>query len=151
MLYNQSPTKIMVVSYDSLMLDFLRTVLDLQKFVVKTTSPTSDGISSIRQFSPHLVVVDDLNTPTDILNACQNIRQYSMMPILVLSAQRKAGFVEQVLDAGADEYLLKPVPGSVLVAHLKTLARRAYAEKEAALSIVRDENEPRGQLGLLAY
>jgi DNA-binding response OmpR family regulator len=56
------------------------------------------------------------------------IRGFSSVPILVLSAVSKPEMVAKALDEGADEYLIKPMPSSVLVAHLKRLARRARAE-----------------------
>jgi len=145
------PIKIIVISSDLLMSDYLKTILDSQKFVVEAAEPTPDGIAETRKLSPDLFVVDELDSGMNIPNTCQTIRQYSIMPIMVISSNHKSGLVEQTLDAGADEYLIKPVPGSVLIAHLNTLARRALAEKEAALSIVHGGNQKSDQLGLLAY
>jgi PleD family two-component response regulator len=58
------------------------------------------------------------------------------VPILVLSALNKPGAVAQALDEGADDYLIKPVPSGVLVAHLKNLIRRARVEREASAARV---------------
>lgn len=145
------PIKIIVVSSDLLMSDYLRSILDPQKFTVEAVEPTPEGIAGTRKFSPDLFVIDELESGLDVLNTCQIIRQYSIMPIMVMSSNHKPGLVEQTLDAGADEYLTKPISGSVLIAHLNTLARRAMAEKEAALSIVHGGNQKPDQLGLLAY
>jgi OmpR family two-component system response regulator YxdJ len=56
---------------------------------------------------------------------CRQIRSVSRAPILVLSTQSKPEMVVQALDDGADDYLLKPMQGAVLIAHLKKLARRS--------------------------
>jgi DNA-binding response OmpR family regulator len=56
-----------------------------------------------------------------------------------------------VLDAGADEYLIKPVSGTILAAHLNTLARRARAERKSALSMVDDDHDKKGFIGLLSH
>ncbi|MDO9130571.1 MAG: hypothetical protein Q7U34_11960, partial [Anaerolineales bacterium] len=50
-------------------------------------------------------------------------------PILILSALDSPGMVASALDAGADDYLIKPVPSSVLIAHLHNLTRRAGMKK----------------------
>jgi len=151
MLGTENPIKIIVISPDLLMMEFLQNILDSNKFILEAINPAKESITSIRKTNPDLFVVDDLDSGMSILSTCQLIRQYSGMPIMVLSSQRKAGMVEQTLDAGADEFLIKPIPGSVLTAHINTLARRALAEKEAALSIVNGDNDKHNHLGLLAY
>jgi DNA-binding response OmpR family regulator len=148
---NDNPIKILVISRNPLMADFLESVLDPKKYQVSMINPTPEEIANTRRVSPDLFVIDELDSKMDVLKVCEKIRQYSGMPIMVLSSVRKAGMVEQVLDAGADEYLTKPVPGNLMIAHLNTLARRAKAEKDAALSMVQGESESCGQLGLLTY
>jgi two-component system KDP operon response regulator KdpE len=59
------------------------------------------------------------------------IREFSNIPILVLSALDKPEVVTSALDEGADDFLLKPVSMEILVAHLNKLTRRARAEMEA--------------------
>ena len=151
MLSSENTILIMVVSSDLLTMEYLQTVLDSRKFEVNNVIPTKEGISKAHKVNPDIFVVDDLGSGDGILNTCQLIRQYSLMPIMVLSSQRKSGLVEQTLDAGADEFLIKPVPGSVMAAHLNTLARRALAEKEAALSILSSDKKKGSHLGLLTY
>jgi DNA-binding response OmpR family regulator len=55
---------------------------------------------------------------------CNQIRSFSKVPILVFSALDSPGMVASALDAGADDYLVKPVPSGVLIAHLNKLTRR---------------------------
>ena len=62
---------------------------------------------------------------------CKAIRSFSLVPILVISAINKPGMVAKALDEGADDYMLKPMTSSVLIAHLKRLAWRARAERQA--------------------
>ena len=68
----------------------------------------------------------------DGFNVCKEIRKFSSVPIMILSAINKPGLIEQALDAGADEYLRKPVPTNILIARINTLVRRARAEREIA-------------------
>ena len=149
MLCNDNPVKIIIVGNNPLMPDFLESMLDPRKFTLDTVN--SNAITDIRKTSPDVFLVDDLYSDHGILSICENIRYYSGVPILVLVADQKPGLVEQVLDAGADDFLVKPISGSILVAHLNTLARRARAEKEAALSIVNGEKDESNKVGLLSY
>jgi DNA-binding response OmpR family regulator len=54
------------------------------------------------------------------------------MPILVLSALDSPGTVAAALDAGADDYLIKPVPSGVLLAHINNLIRRTRTDPKLA-------------------
>ncbi len=55
---------------------------------------------------------------------CKAVSEFSKVPILILSALDSPGLVAAALDSGADDYLIKPVPSSVLVAHINNLVRR---------------------------
>jgi DNA-binding response OmpR family regulator len=146
----KKPMKIVFIGNDSVIPDFLSASLDSQKFVLETININPEWKSGLQKADPDLFVVDDHNSGIDVTSICQNIRQFSMMPILVLAPNHKSGMVEQVLDAGADEYLIKPVSGNILAAHLNTLARRAHAEKISALSLVKGDHDKNGFVGLLS-
>lgn len=151
MLSNDNPVKIIIVGNNPLMPDFLESILDSRRFTLETVSSNPSAIADIRKTSPDVFLVDDVYSDQNVLNICENIRNYSGVPILVLAADQKPGLVEQVLDAGADDFLVKPISASILAAHLNTLARRERAEKEAALSIVNGESDEPNKVGLLSY
>ena len=65
---------------------------------------------------------------------CRDIRSFSTTPILILSVLNNPDAVAQALDEGADDYLIKPVPSGVLIAHLKNLIRRSRGEQVAISS-----------------
>ena len=125
-------TRVLIMDEDPSMTDLLKMVLEPKKFIIHTTSTNAEGIAAIDETYYDVVIVELLKADEDYLNVCREIRAISQVPIVVLSVVNKPGMVEQALDAGADEYLLKPVPSSVLKARLNTLARRARAEWEAA-------------------
>lgn len=151
MLCNDNPVKIIIVSNNLLITDFLDALLDSRRFVFETINSNPTVIAATRKSDPDVFLVDDIHSNQDVLNICRNIRHYSGVPILVLAADQKPGLVEKVLDAGADDFLVKPVSANILVAHLNTLARRARAEKEAALSIVNGDSDDFNKVGLLSY
>jgi DNA-binding response OmpR family regulator len=89
-----------------------------------------EGIRLIENVDPDVVILDLMMPGMDGLHVCTRVRSFSNVPILVLSALDSPGMVASALDAGADDYLVKPVPSGVLIAHLLTLSRRAEQEKE---------------------
>ena len=131
MSYLNGQTRVLIIDEDPSMTDLLKIVLDPMNYIIHTTSADSQGIDQINSTYYDVVIVELLSTEANGLDVCREIRSVSKVPIVVLSVVNKPGMVEQALDAGADEYLLKPVPTKVLTARLNTLARRARAEWEA--------------------
>ena len=77
--------------------------------------------------SPDVIILDLMMPEMDGYQVCNAIRPFSSVPILILSAFDMPGMVSKALDAGADDYLIKPVASSILIAHLNNLVRRANA------------------------
>ena len=148
---NDNLVKIVIVSNDHILLDYLENILDPRMFVLETINPNPKSIAGIRKVNPDIFVIDSTDSGVDVLSTCRNIRNYCGIPILVLAADHKSDLVEQVLDAGADEFLIRPISGKILVAHLNTLTRRARAETDAALSIANGCDDKNQQARLLAY
>jgi DNA-binding response OmpR family regulator len=122
----------LVIDDDVAMTEMLKAILEPKAFEVMTAKTAEEGIAAARIKNPDVVVLDLYMPEVDGWQVCRSIRQFSKVPILVLSALNKPGAVAQALDEGADDYLIKPVPSGVLIAHLKNLIRRARAEKQAS-------------------
>lgn len=127
-------TKVLVIDDDKEMTDMLKVILEPNTFDVVAANNSVVGIDLVRQVKPEVVVLDLLMPDMDGWQVCKEIRKFSQVPILVLSAISKPGMVARALDEGADDYLLKPMPSSMLIAHIKKLARRAKAEQESTQS-----------------
>lgn len=127
-------TKVLVIDDDREMTDMLKVILEPNTFDVVAANSSVLGIDLVRQVKPEVVVLDLLMPDMDGWQVCKEIRKFSQVPILVLSAISKPGMVARALDEGADDYLLKPMPSSMLIAHIKKLARRAKAEQESTQS-----------------
>ncbi|HSO28122.1 MAG TPA: response regulator [Anaerolineales bacterium] len=124
-------TKVLVIDDDIEMTDLLKIILEPTSFTVVSANSGLDGIAAAKKFQPDVIILDLLMPGVDGWAVCKEIRSFSQVPILVLSAVNKPGMVARALDEGADDYLLKPMPSGVLIAHLKRLARRARAERES--------------------
>ena len=125
-------TRVLVVDDDIEMTDLLKIILEPNSFEVFAANSGADGIQLAEQISPDVMILDLHMPEMDGWEVCHEIRQFSQVPILILSAISKPGMAARALDEGADDFLLKPMTSSVLVALLKKLARRARAEQEAS-------------------
>lgn len=120
-----TPTaKILVIDDDTAITELMSMLLKTFGFEVITTNIGSEGIRLAREENPSVVLLDLMMPDPDGWQVCKSIRQTSNVPILVLSAINDPRMVASVLDVGADEFLVKPVPSGVLVANIKKLIRR---------------------------
>jgi DNA-binding response OmpR family regulator len=127
--------KVLVIDDDPAMTELLNLLLTTHKLNVAMANTGEDGIRLVREFSPDVIILDLMMPGTDGWQVCSEVRAFSRVPILVLSALDTPGTVASALDAGADDYLVKPVPVGVLIAHLTTLTRRPEPSKPQQKSI----------------
>jgi two-component system, OmpR family, KDP operon response regulator KdpE len=116
--------KLLVIDDDTAVTDLLSLLLKSQGFEVFATNNSSDGLSMIREVQPDLVILDLMMPEMDGWEVCRAVRQFSQIPIIILSALNDPSMIASVLDAGADDYLTKPTPSRVLVAHINRLTKR---------------------------
>jgi len=102
----------------------LRTLLRGRDFQVRSVYTGEDGIEACRENPPDVVVLDLLMPNIDGWEVCEQIRNFSDVPIIILSALGAPASVARALDAGADDYLIKPVHASLLASRLNALVRR---------------------------
>lgn len=125
------PARVLVIDNDNATTEMLKLILEPEEYEVHVVSSGPEGIEASHTLNPDVVVLDLLMPDMSGSDICKEIRSFSQVPILVLSAVSKPGMVAQALDEGADDYLLKPITSSVLIARLKRLVWRARAEQEA--------------------
>jgi len=122
--------KILVIDDDPAMTDLLRLILDATGSEITIANSGQEGLKEIREHIPDLIILDLMMAGTDGWTVCREVRAFSSVPILVLSALNSSSVITSSLDAGADDYLVKPVPNAVLLVHLQNLMKRnspAYA------------------------
>lgn len=117
-------TKIIVIDDDTAVTDLLSVLLKSHDFEVMATNSSTEGLSYIRENELDLVILDLMMPEMDGWEVCKAVRAFSQVPIIILSALNDPSMVASVLDAGADDYLTKPTPSRVLVAHINRLTRR---------------------------
>lgn len=111
---------------------FVRTALEAEGWVVRESATMREGLVDAGTMKPDLVVLD-LGLPDgDGRDFIRGVRQWSGMPIIVLSARVEETDKVQALDAGADDYLTKPFGVAELLARARAALRRRNAPPGAA-------------------
>ncbi len=115
---------ILVVEDDSVLRAVLRTMLESNQYRVVDAPTGSRGLIEARSHRPDLLI-SDLGLPDmDGATLIRQVRSFSTMPILVLSARTMEAQKIEALDAGADDYVTKPFSAPELLARLRAALRR---------------------------
>jgi DNA-binding response OmpR family regulator len=122
--------EVLLIDDDPDLAMMLRTLLRGQDFQIRAVFTGEDGIEECKAFTPDVIILDLLMPGMDGWDVCEQIRKFSDVPILILSALGSPGSVARALDAGADDYLIKPVHASLLASRLRTLVRRRLRVEE---------------------
>ena len=125
--------KILVVDDEALLVKGIRFNLQNDGYEVITGTDGVEAVELARSQSPDLIVLDVMMPRLDGLQACSKIREFSNVPIILLTA--KADDMDKLLgfDQGADDYLTKPFNILELKARIRAMLRRtgSAAPKEA--------------------
>lgn len=123
--------KILVVEDDRRIRDLLRRGLIFEGYQVITAEDGETALSIARDELPDAVILDLMLPGIDGLEVCERIRQVSNLPILMLTARDAVADRVTGLDAGADDYLVKPFAFDELLARLRALFRRHKTESSS--------------------
>ena len=131
--------KILVVDDEALLVKGIRFNLQNEGYEVITGANGLEAVHLVQAESPHLVVLDVMMPEMDGLTACSKIREFSNVPIILLTAKTDDMDKLMGFDVGADDYLTKPFNILELKARIRALLRRTTASgtegKENVLSI----------------
>jgi class 3 adenylate cyclase len=106
--------------------DILRTRLAIQGFEIAEACDGEEALASVRQDPPDLILLDVMMPRIDGIEVCKRLKSDASLPfipVVLVTAKAETKDVITGLDAGADEYLTKPVDQSALVARVKSMLR----------------------------
>ncbi|NUM45058.1 MAG: response regulator transcription factor [Anaerolineales bacterium] len=126
-------TRILVIEDDEAILRFLRRGLAYEGYIVDTATDGQSGLALARDHPPDLVVLDWMLPGLDGLEVCRRLRAGGPVPILMLTAKDTIHDRVQGLDAGADDYMVKPFDLDELLARTRALMRRAQPNRPKVL------------------
>jgi two-component system, OmpR family, KDP operon response regulator KdpE len=119
--------RILVCDDEPQILRALRVVLREAGFDPVVTASVSEALDAAAVRPPDAAILDLLLPDGDGIEVCRKLREWSTMPILMLSAVGHEDQKVSALEAGADDYMVKPFSSRELVARLRAALRRAGA------------------------
>jgi two-component system alkaline phosphatase synthesis response regulator PhoP len=133
--------KILIADDESDLRDMIRYNLELEGYQVVTASDGTEAIEVAKNERPHLIVLDIRMPGLSGLEACRKIRQtdsISGTPIIMLTALGQERDEVTGFEAGADDYVQKPVSPKVLLTRIEARLRRAYPPAKKSLIAIHD-------------
>ena len=130
---------VLVVEDEAQMRTFVRIALESHGFQMLEAPTAAEGIRQARSYTPDLVLLD-LGLPDgDGSKVTRRIREYSSVPILVISARGSEESKVKALDDGADDYLTKPFGAAELMARIRVALRKAASRDTQAVVRIGDD------------
>jgi two-component system response regulator MtrA len=129
-------TLVMVVDDDHDLAEMLGIVLNDAGIDVDLVSRGDEALDAFREKAPDLILLDVMLPGIDGVEVCKLIRAQSMVPIIMLTAKGETEDVVRGLEAGADDYMVKPFRhASELVARVRTRLRRTNTDVSGLITI----------------
>jgi two-component system response regulator MtrA len=129
-------TLVMVVDDDQDLAEMLGIVLNDAGIDVDLVSRGDEALDAFREKAPDLILLDVMLPGIDGVEVCRLIRAQSMVPIIMLTAKGETEDVVRGLEAGADDYIVKPFRhASELVARVRTRLRRTNTDVSGTITI----------------
>src|SRR5438105_2010080 len=125
-------TRVLVVDDEPEIVRGLTIVLRDAGYAVESASTKAGALASVSNRPPEALVLDLVLPDGDGVSVCKEIRRWSRLPILVLSAVGDEREKVRALDAGADDYVTKPFGTEELLARLRAVLRRSPDSGHAA-------------------
>ena len=115
---------ILVVDDDIRMLRMMKRMLELEDFLAITASGGDIALKLFEKESPALVILDIMMPDMDGYTLCKRIREFSKVPIIMVTARGDDKEKVEGLNLGADDYVTKPFSASELAARVRAVLRR---------------------------
>ena len=134
---NKSNIKILLVDDEPDILEIVGYNLKNEGYEVYTAKNGQEAIQSAKKYSPHLILLDIMMPEMDGIEACEKIRKIkSLENVIIAFLTARGEDYSQVagFEAGADDYITKPIKPKVLVSKVKSLLRRLKTDQQTESS-----------------
>ncbi len=119
---------ILVVDDEPRYVSLVEINLTTDGYQVRTASDGQQAVDAVAEDQPDLLLLDIMMPVMDGFTACERIREFSSVPIIILTAKGEERDRVRGLDAGADDYIVKPFSAQELLARVRAVLRRAERE-----------------------
>jgi two-component system KDP operon response regulator KdpE len=130
-----SGPRVLVVDDEPQILRALQLKLRGAGYAVETAASGQEALAKAAMRPPEAIILDLLLPDGNGADVCRELRSWSGVPILVLSAVGEEGEKIAALDAGADDYVTKPFSGDELLARLRAALRRTAPSAQPVLEV----------------
>src|SRR5512138_1930574 len=120
---------ILVIDDEPQILRAIRTILTEKQFRVTTANRGEDGLALAAANEPDLIILDLGLPDMDGVEVCQRLREWTQIPIIILSVRDREHDKVAALDRGADDYLTKPFGIEELLARVRVALRHSASHK----------------------
>ena len=127
--------RVLVVDDEPQILRALQIKLRSAGYTVETAASAQEALSKAAMRPPEAIVLDLLLPDGNGVDVCRELRAWSSVPVLVLSAVGEEQQKIAALDAGADDYVTKPFSGDELLARLRASLRRVVPSAQPVLEV----------------
>jgi two-component system KDP operon response regulator KdpE len=137
----ENQATILLIEDERQMRRFLRVTLQSEKYGVLEAETADDGLSQAATRNPDVVLLDLGLPDMDGLEVIEKLREWSAVPVIVISAREQEGDKIKALDRGADDYLTKPFGAGELLARIRVALRHAAPknqDQEKAVFVAED-------------
>ncbi len=126
---------ILVVEDEEPISHILKFTLEKEGYTVETAFTGNEAIRLAKTVDPHLILLDVMLPELDGFEVCREVRTFSTVPIIMLTARNSE--IDKVLglELGADDYVTKPFSTRELLARVKANLRRTFSEEETRLDM----------------
>jgi two-component system KDP operon response regulator KdpE len=125
-----NPATILLIEDERQMRRFLRVALQSENYGVIESETAAEGLSQAALRNPDIVLLDLGLPDMDGLDVVKKLREWSAVPIIIISAREQEGDKIKALDGGADDYLTKPFGVGELLARIRVALRHASPTNE---------------------
>jgi two-component system, OmpR family, KDP operon response regulator KdpE len=133
----ESAPLVLIVEDEPQMRKFVRIALEAHGYRVVEAATATEGVQQATAYTPDAVLLDLGLPDMDGIEVTARLREWSAVPILVISARGNEDSKVKALDGGADDYLTKPFGAAELLARLRVALRHAAQSRESPRTIVR--------------
>lgn len=120
---------IMIIEDEEVISQFISLKLQIEGYKTIEANNGSKGLSLISSHCPDLILLDLGLPDIDGIDVITEIRSWSTVPIIVISARHDNHYIIESLEKGADDYITKPFDNDILMARIKTALRRGHISK----------------------
>lgn len=130
---------ILVVDDEPQILRVMRATLPARGYEVRTAPGGAEALDELQKEIPDLIILDLVMPNVSGLEVCRRVREFSSVPIIVLSAKEFESDKVAALDMGADDYVMKPFGLDELLARVRAMLRRlSQSDEQRSRLIVGD-------------